>query len=116
MEQPQKQSPKGEQQPEPSLTRDEMSQLAKNRVEALRLTGKLPSFDQVLSDVQDMVREAHPSEMHSRKTVADVSAPVTPAPAPAARAPHSISPEELAWRRKQTHATGSAHHADIFDK
>jgi hypothetical protein len=50
---------------EPELTRAEMDKLAQTRVDALKVSGRLPSPDQVIRDVEDLIAEVHPGELRS---------------------------------------------------
>ena len=56
---------------EPELTRAEMDKLAQTRVDALKVSGNLPSPDQVIRDVEDLIVEVHPGELRSRRKLTD---------------------------------------------
>ncbi len=56
---------------EPELTRAEMDKLAQTRVDALKVSGRLPSPDQVIRDVEDLIAEVHPGELQSRRKLTD---------------------------------------------
>ena len=56
---------------EPELTREEMDKLAQTRVDALKVSGRLPSPDQVIRDVEDLIAEVHPGELRSRRKLTD---------------------------------------------
>jgi collagenase-like PrtC family protease len=62
---------KKEVEPEPELTREEMDKLAQTRVDALKVSGRLPSPDQVIRDVEDLIAEVHPRELRSRRKLTD---------------------------------------------
>jgi hypothetical protein len=51
---------------EPELAREEMDKLAQTRVDALKVSGRLPSADQVIRDVEDLIAEVHPGYRRSQ--------------------------------------------------